>query len=49
MVKDVEEALKLEVPYLPNFKQMQEKLLDAFPIDIFKNKIILWKQQKSHI
>tara|TARA_R110002020_G_scaffold318950_5_gene534644 strand:+ start:2101 stop:2952 length:852 start_codon:yes stop_codon:yes gene_type:complete len=31
----VEEALKMEVPEVPDFKVMQKKLLEAFPLDIF--------------
>lgn len=34
--KTVEECLRLTPEKLPNFKKMQEELLKAFPIDIFK-------------
>lgn len=38
IAKDVEEALQLDTPEVPDIKKMQKQLLDAFPIDIFKDK-----------
>jgi pyruvyltransferase len=37
IAKDIEEALKLDIPEVPEFTKMQQQLLDAFPIDIFKD------------
>lgn len=38
IAKDIEEALKLDIPEVPAFNKMQQQFLDAFPIDIFKDK-----------
>ncbi|MDR7210673.1 polysaccharide pyruvyl transferase family protein [Flavobacterium piscis] len=38
IAKDVEEALKLETQEVPDIRKMQQQFLDAFPLDIFKNK-----------
>lgn len=38
IAKDIEEALKLEIPEVPDFGKMKQQLLDAFPMDIFKDK-----------
>jgi pyruvyltransferase len=38
MAKNVEEALQFDTPEVPDIKKMQQEFLDAFPIDIFKDK-----------